>query len=58
MEVPLFSIFSAVSELFVTAIVLYAIIKNMKGGPLPWKMLGAVPGTRTPNARVALRPFH
>lgn len=42
MEVPLFSIFSAVSELFVTAIVLYAIIKNMKGGPLPWKMLGAV----------------
>lgn len=42
MEVPVFSIFSAVSELFVTAIVLYAIIKNMKGGPLPWRMLGAV----------------
>ena len=45
MEVPLFSIFSAVSELFVTAIVLYAIIKNMKGGRLPWRMLGACPNS-------------
>ena len=42
MEVPLFSIFSAVSELVVTAVVLYAIVKNVRGGKLPWKMLGSV----------------
>lgn len=40
--VPAFSIFSAISEVFVTIAVLYAVISNMKGRPLNWKLLGAV----------------
>lgn len=42
MTVPLFSIFSAISEVFVTIAVLYGVISNMRGGPLRWKLLGAV----------------
>jgi len=34
-----FSTFSAVSELIVTAIVLYVIVSNLRGGPLRWKLL-------------------
>lgn len=40
--VPAYSIFSATSELFVTAGVLYSIIANLKGRPFPWKVLGLV----------------
>ncbi len=40
MNIPTFSWFSAVSELFVTAIVLYAIIGNIRGKPFRWKLLG------------------
>lgn len=42
MEVPAFSIFSAISEVFVTIAVLYAVISNMNGRALNWKLLGAV----------------
>jgi uncharacterized membrane protein YozB (DUF420 family) len=42
MEVPAFSIFSAISEVFVTIAVLYAVISNMNGKPLNWKLLGLV----------------
>lgn len=41
MSIPAFSIFSAISELFVTIVVLYAIISNLRGGPFRWKLLGA-----------------
>lgn len=34
-----FSTFSAISELFVTALVLYVIISNMRGESLRWKLL-------------------
>ncbi len=37
--IPAFSIFSAISELFVTAAVLYVIISNMRGQTLKWKLL-------------------
>lgn len=37
--IPAFSIFSAISELFVTAAVLYVIISNMRGQALKWKLL-------------------
>lgn len=37
--IPAFSIFSAVSELLVTAAVLYVIISNMRGDVLKWKLL-------------------
>ncbi len=40
MNIPTFSIFSAVSEVFVTIIVLYAVIGNLRGRPLRWKLLG------------------
>lgn len=42
MDIPAFSIFSALSEVVVTVIVLYAILGNMRGGALRWKLLGAV----------------
>lgn len=37
--IPLFSVFSAVSELVVTVAVLYVIISNMRGHALKWKLL-------------------
>lgn len=40
MNIPPFSIFSAVSEIFVTAIVLYTIAGNLRGRPLQWRLLG------------------
>nr|BAL53769.1 hypothetical protein HGMM_F08F07C28 [uncultured Acetothermia bacterium]BAL59467.1 hypothetical protein HGMM_OP4C103 [Candidatus Acetothermum autotrophicum] len=40
--IPVFSIFSAASELVVTALVLYVIISNMRGQVLRWKLLLAV----------------
>ena len=40
--IPTFSIFSAISEVFVTIGVLYAIITNVRGKPLNWKVLGSV----------------
>jgi len=40
MNIPAFSIFSAGSEVFVTIIVLYAVIGNLRGRPLRWKLLG------------------
>lgn len=40
--IPPFSIFSAISEVFVTIAVLYAIITNLKGRPFNWKLLGGV----------------
>jgi len=39
---PFFSTFSAISELFVTASVLYIIISNYKGKPFAWKFAAAV----------------
>jgi hypothetical protein len=39
-NIPTFSLFSATSELFVTAIVLYTVITNLRGKPLRWKLLG------------------
>ncbi len=42
MEAPAFSIFSAISELLVTAVVLYAVIRSLRGQPLAWRLLGAV----------------
>lgn len=42
MEIPAFSIFSAISEIFVTIAVLYTVITNIKGRPLNWKLLGGV----------------
>lgn len=41
MEIPAFSIFSAVSELAVTAVVLYVVVRNLRGRPFEWKLLGA-----------------
>ena len=41
-SVPAFSIFSATSEIFVTIAVLYAVISNLRGRALPYKLLGAV----------------
>lgn len=42
MQIPAFSIFSAISEIFVTIAVLYTVISNLKGKPLNWKLLGVV----------------
>lgn len=42
MDIPAFSIFSAISEVFVTIAVLYAIIVTMQGKPFPKVLLGAV----------------
>lgn len=42
MTIPAFSIFSAVSELFVTAAVLYAVVRELRGGGLAWRLLGGV----------------
>lgn len=42
MNIPTFSIFSAVSEVFVTIGVLYAIISVLRGKPLPKVALGIV----------------
>jgi hypothetical protein len=42
MNIPPFSIFSAVSELAVTAVVLYTVLDNLRGRPLRWKPLGGV----------------
>ena len=41
MNIPAFSIFSAVSEIAVTIIVLQTVINNLRGRPLQWKLLGA-----------------
>lgn len=41
-DIPAFSIFSAVSEIFVTIAVLYAIVTNLRGRPFRWKLLGVV----------------
>ncbi len=38
--IPAFSVFSAISEIFVTIIVLYTVISNLRGRPLQWKLLG------------------
>jgi len=35
-----FSIFTAISEVFVTAIVLYTIVGNLRGKPFQWRLLG------------------
>lgn len=40
--VPPFSIFSAISEVFVTIAVLYTVISNMRGKKLIWQLLGLV----------------
>jgi hypothetical protein len=40
MDIPAFSIFSAVSELLVTAIVLYVVVANLRGRPFAWRLLG------------------
>ena len=40
--VPAFSIFSAISEVFVTIAVLYSIISTMRGGKFPTVLLGIV----------------
>lgn len=40
MTIPAFSIFSALSEIVVTVIVLYAIIANIHGALLRWRLLG------------------
>jgi hypothetical protein len=42
MEIPTFSLVSAISEVFVTIAVLYAVIANLRGQPLNWKLLGVV----------------
>lgn len=41
-EIPFFSWFSAISEIFVTIAVLYAVIRNLQGHRLNWKLLGLV----------------
>ena len=41
MGIPAFSIFSAISELFVTALVLYVLVGNLRGRPFRWRLLGA-----------------
>ncbi len=38
MEIPSFSTFSAISELFVTAGVLYVVSQNYRGKGFPWKL--------------------
>lgn len=40
--IPTFSIFSAISEVFVTIGVLYSIIQTLRGKPLPKALLGGV----------------
>lgn len=42
MDIPAFSIFSAISEIFVTIGVLYAIITTLQGKPFPKVLLGCV----------------
>ena len=42
MNIPPFSLFSAISELFVTAGVLYAVIKAVRGGEFAKWLLGGV----------------
>jgi len=39
MEIPTFSQVAAISELLITAAVLYVIISNLRGRPLAWKLL-------------------
>lgn len=39
-DIPAFSVFSAISELIVTAIVLYTIISNLRGQSFKWRLLG------------------
>ncbi len=39
-DIPVFSAFSAGSEVVVTIIVLYTVIRNLRGQPLQWKLLG------------------
>ena len=41
-DIPPFSIFSAISEVVVTIVVLYTIISNLKGKKLLWPALGLV----------------
>jgi hypothetical protein len=41
MNIPVFSLFSAVSEVFVTIVVLYTIILALRGGPFKRELLGA-----------------
>lgn len=41
-DIPLFSIFSAISEVFVTIGVLYSVITTMRGNPMPKVLLGVV----------------
>lgn len=42
MDIPAFSIFSAISEIFVTIGVLYAIFTTLAGKPFPKVLLGSV----------------
>ena len=42
MDIPAFSIFSAISEIFVTIGVLYAIFTTLAGKPFPKVLLGGV----------------
>lgn len=42
MNIPAFSLFSAISELIVTAAVLYTIVGNLRGRPFQWRLLGLV----------------
>lgn len=42
MNIPFFSLFSAISEVFVTAGVLYAIVRAVRGKGLPKLLLGVV----------------
>lgn len=42
MEIPAFSIFSAISEIFVTIVVLYCILTTLRGQRLPKVLMGVV----------------
>ncbi len=42
MSIPPFSIFSALSEIVVTVVVLYTLLRCLRGGRFHWKLLGAV----------------
>jgi len=39
---PAFSIFSALSEILVTVVVLATVLANLRGRPLRWRLLGVV----------------
>lgn len=41
MNIPAFSIFSAMSEILVTIVVLFTVTANLRGRPLRWRLLGA-----------------